>query len=40
MVTEAPLVLHYERKPGKSKMDVRQTTLQTLSLLVRRRMGG
>jgi dolichol-phosphate mannosyltransferase len=39
VVTEAPLVLHYERKSGKSKMDVRRTTLQTLSLLVRRRLG-
>jgi dolichol-phosphate mannosyltransferase len=39
VVTEAPLVLHYERKSGKSKMDVRRTILQTLSLLVRRRLG-
>ena len=39
VVTEVPLVLHYERKSGKSKMDVRRTTLQTLSLLVRRRLG-
>jgi dolichol-phosphate mannosyltransferase len=39
VVTEVPLVLHYERKAGKSKMDVRRTTLQTLSLLVRRRLG-
>jgi dolichol-phosphate mannosyltransferase len=40
VATEAPLVLRYERKPGKSKMDVRRTTLDTLSLLVRRRLGG
>jgi dolichol-phosphate mannosyltransferase len=39
VVAEAPLVLRYERKSGKSKMDVRRTTLQTLSLLVRRRLG-
>jgi dolichol-phosphate mannosyltransferase len=40
VATEAPLVLRYERKPGKSKMDVRRTTIDTLSLLVRRRLGG
>jgi dolichol-phosphate mannosyltransferase len=39
VVTEAPLVLRYDRKPGKSKMDVRRTMAQTLSLLARRRLG-
>jgi dolichol-phosphate mannosyltransferase len=40
VVTEAPLVLRYERKSGKSKMDVGRTTRETLSLLVRRRFGA
>jgi dolichol-phosphate mannosyltransferase len=39
VMTEAPLVLRYERKVGKSKMDVRRTVVQTLGLLVRRRLG-
>lgn len=40
VVTEAPLVLRYERKSGKSKMNVGRTIRDTLSLLVRRRFGG
>jgi len=36
---EVPLLLRYDKKEGASKMNVRLTTLQTLSLLVRRRMG-
>jgi dolichol-phosphate mannosyltransferase len=39
VITEAPLVLRYDRKPGKSKMDVRRTVLQTLKLLGRHRFG-
>jgi len=39
VVTEVPLVLRYGRKPGKSKMNVRRTMAQTLSLLARRRLG-
>ena len=39
VMTEAPLVLRYERKVGKSKMDVGRTMVQTVSLLVRRRLG-
>lgn len=39
VITEVPLVLRYGRKPGKSKMNVRRTVAQTLSLLVRRRLG-
>lgn len=37
-MTEVPLVLHYERKAGKSKMNVGRTVIQTLSLLARRRL--
>jgi dolichol-phosphate mannosyltransferase len=40
VATEAPLVLRYERKPGKSKMDVKRTTVDALRLLVRRRLRG
>jgi dolichol-phosphate mannosyltransferase len=39
VVTEAPLILRYDRKPGKSKMNVPRTMVQTLSLLARRRLG-
>jgi len=39
VITEAPMVLRYDRKPGKSKMNVRRTVGQTLSLLFRRRLG-
>jgi dolichol-phosphate mannosyltransferase len=39
VVTEAPLVLRYDRKPGKSKMNVGRTMKQTVSLLARRRLG-
>jgi dolichol-phosphate mannosyltransferase len=39
VITEAPLILRYDRKPGKSKMDVRRTVLQTLKLLGRHRFG-
>jgi len=33
------MILRYDRKPGKSKMNVRRTITQTLRLLVRRRLG-
>jgi dolichol-phosphate mannosyltransferase len=36
---EVPLVLRYDLKPGLSKMRVFQTILDTLKLLVRRRLG-
>lgn len=36
--TEVPLILRYDFKIGKSKMDVIQTISQTLSLLLRRRI--
>ena len=39
VVAEAPLILRYDRKPGKSKMNVGRTMAQTLSLLARRRLG-
>jgi dolichol-phosphate mannosyltransferase len=38
-VTEVPLVLHYDRKPGPSKMQVARMVRRTLVLLVRRRLG-
>jgi dolichol-phosphate mannosyltransferase len=36
---EVPLPLHYDRKPGPSKMNVTRTVWRTLVLLVRRRVG-
>ncbi len=39
IVTEVPMILRYDRKPGKSKMNVRKTIQMTLSLLLRRRLG-
>ena len=36
---EVPIVLHYDRKAGKSKMKVVRTTVNTLWLLARRRLG-
>ncbi|HEY2989136.1 MAG TPA: glycosyltransferase [Candidatus Binatia bacterium] len=38
-VAEIPLVLRYDLKQGRSKMAVVRTTLQTLWLLVRRRLS-
>jgi dolichol-phosphate mannosyltransferase len=38
-MTEVPLELHYERRGTGSKMRVARTIRQTLSLLVRRRLG-
>lgn len=39
VVNEVPMVLHYDRKPGATKMNVRRTIVQTFSLLARRRFG-
>jgi dolichol-phosphate mannosyltransferase len=39
IVTEVPMVLRYDRKPGETKMPVRKTIQQTFALLLRRRMG-
>ncbi len=35
--TEVPLILRYDLKPGRSKMNVSRTIKETLSLLMRRR---
>ncbi len=37
--TEVPLILRYDQKLSSSKMDVKRTILQTLRLLVKRRLG-
>ena len=34
-----PLVLHYDRKPGPSKMNVSRTIWRTIGLLLKRRVG-
>jgi dolichol-phosphate mannosyltransferase len=39
IVTEVPMVLRYDRKPGETKMPVRKTINQTFALLLRRRFG-
>ena len=36
---EVPLSLHYERKPGDSKMNVARTIRRTLWLIAKRRLG-
>lgn len=38
-IGEVPLVLHYDRKPGPSKMNVARTVWRTLVLLIKRRVG-
>lgn len=38
-MVEVPLSLHYDRKPGASKMRVARTIRRTLLLLLRRRLG-
>lgn len=38
-ISEIPLKLHYDLKVGKSKMNVRKTTTDTLILLIKRRFG-
>jgi dolichol-phosphate mannosyltransferase len=38
-ISEVPLELHYDRKPGASKMQVARTIRRTLVLLVKRRFG-
>jgi len=39
IMTEAPLVLRYDLKPGKSKMDVTKTIKETLKLIWKRRLN-
>lgn len=36
---EVPIILRYDRKPGDSKMNVRKTVQQTLTLLIKHRFG-
>jgi dolichol-phosphate mannosyltransferase len=36
---EVPLSLHYDRKPGPSKMNVFRTIRRSLALLIKRRLG-
>ncbi len=40
IMAEAPMILRYDLKGGASKMRVFKTVMQTLSLIVRRRVGG
>jgi dolichol-phosphate mannosyltransferase len=40
VMTEVPLVLRYDQKPGQTKMKVMQTIFDTLRLLARRRLGA
>ena len=39
VICEVPLSLHYDRKPGPSKMNVARTIRRTLGLIVKRRVG-
>ena len=39
IITEVPLILRYDQKLSSSKMNVKKTILQTLRLLVKRRLG-
>lgn len=36
IITEVPMILRYDLKPGKSKMNVGKTVIETLNLIVRR----
>lgn len=38
-ICEVPLALHYDRKPGPSKMNVMRTVWRTLVILFKRRIG-
>lgn len=38
-ICEIPLSLHYDRKPGPSKMNVLRTIRRSLALLIKRRLG-
>jgi dolichol-phosphate mannosyltransferase len=40
VMREVPLELHYDRKPGPSKMQVARTIRRTVVLLFKRRFGG
>ena len=39
IMSEVPLILRYDQKFGASKMMVMKTTLDTLRLVISRRMG-
>ena len=39
IVEEVPLILRYDQKKSSSKMNVRKTVVQTLTLLLKRRLG-
>ena len=39
IMNEAPMILRYDLKPGKSKMNVKKTIQRTLRLLLRERFG-
>jgi len=39
VITEVPMVLRYDLKPGASKMKIGATVLETLKLIVKRRLG-
>jgi dolichol-phosphate mannosyltransferase len=39
IIEEVPLILRYDQKQSSSKMNVKKTILQTVSLLLRRRLG-
>lgn len=39
IVAEVPFLLRYDRKPGPSKMQVRRTVLETVWLMIRRRLA-
>ena len=40
IMTEVPLILRYDHKPGSSKMNVGKTIRQTLALALRLKFGG
>ncbi len=39
VITEVPMILRYDLKPSVSKMNVGATILETLKLIIRRRLG-
>ena len=39
VITEVPMILRYDLKPSISKMNVGATILETLKLIIRRRLG-
>ena len=39
VIAEVPMTLRYDLKPGASKMNLGATVVETLKLLIRRRLG-